>query len=369
MNELHPRIISGATSVWLDTLRLGAALTVTFGHATDMWLPQTAVAGTQHAPPPHVAVVVFFVLSGYVIAHTTTSNNRGPRYYAQARLSRLYSVVLPALIISAAIELVVNWVAPALAAEFTRGTSWPRYLLGSSFLNEVWFLSAGPPINIPIWSLSFEFWYYAIFGLWFYRRPGRAGLLAPIAACLIAGPKILLMMPIWLAGVIAYRIPRPQLPPLRAWLWVGSLLLTAGITAALLPALPFDIGQRPLFFAGQFMTDWVVGLFVAGSLWLLPTSAAPVPAAGWVSRIRQAADLTFPIYVLHYPLLILWRGLWGKRLHDESQMLLALTSVLVVATLLGLLLERQRPAWVRLFKWLLRPRQQQAQQPPTERAA
>jgi hypothetical protein len=37
-------------------------------------------------------------------------------------------------------------------------------------------------------------------------------------------------------------------------------------------------------------------------------------------------------------------------------MWLALGSVLLVAALLGLVLERQRPAWTQLFKWLLSPR-------------
>ena len=356
MSKLQPRIISGGASILLDSMRLGASLTVVFGHALYMWYPNLMPTRYDSGNAPHAAVVVFFALSGYVIAHTTTSNNRGPRHYAQARLSRLYSILLPALAFTALAEFVLLRLAPELAVEFTRGTSWPRYFITGGFLNELWFQSAAPPINGPLWSLSFEFWYYIIFGLWFYRRSGRAGLLLPIGACLIAGPKIILMLPIWLAGVVAYRLPRPQLRASQAWLLAVAGLLGAAIAVEYLPPFPFGIGDAPLFYAGQFLTDWVVGLFVAGALWILPTPAVPTVSTRLVNWIRLLADLTFPIYVLHQPALILWRAIFGQRLNDPAQLLVALTSVLAVVVVLSLLLERQRPAWTRFFKWLFRPR-------------
>lgn len=356
MNKPVPHILSGKASVLLDSLRLGAALTVVGCHALEMWFPALSAASSIPAIFSHTAVVIFFVLSGYVIAHTTTSNNRGPRHYAQARLSRLYSALVPALLFTAFAEFVAVRLAPELAGTLTRGTSWPRYFIVGGFLNEIWFFSAAPPINVPLWSLSFEFWYYAIFGFWFYRRAGWTGLLLPIAACLVAGPKILLMLPIWLAGVAAYRLPRLHLSTSWAWALVAAALIAALIIATCLPPVPFEIGQHPLFFAGQFLSDWLVGSFVAFALWILPTQMQPSLPAQWISKFRQVADLTFPIYVLHNPLLILWRVVFHPHSNSVAQMTLALGSVLLMAGVLGLLLERQRPAWVRFFKWLLRPR-------------
>jgi peptidoglycan/LPS O-acetylase OafA/YrhL len=137
MNKLQPRIIAGGASLFLDAVRLGAALTVLYGHSRDMWFPGLATASDEPGNTSHAAVAVFFALSGFVITHTTTSNNIGPRHYAQARLSRLYSVLLPALVLTALVELAVVHLAPVLLAEYSRRAAWPRYLMGGSFLNEI----------------------------------------------------------------------------------------------------------------------------------------------------------------------------------------------------------------------------------------
>lgn len=353
MSSPKPRIISGGASVLLDSLRLAASLTVLVAHAHGMWFPTLIHNRNQPGDTAHAAVVVFFVLSGYVIAHTTSGTNRGPLHYAQARLSRLYSVLLPALVITALTEVILAKVSPVLSTEFTRGLSWPRYLITGGFLHEIWFLSAAPPVNGPLWSLGFEFWYYTIFGLWFYRKPQAKGLLLPLAACLIAGPKILVMMPLWLAGVLAYHIPRPKLKLSHAWWLVAGGLVAAMWAVFYVPPLPKGIGYAPLYFASQFITDWITGIFIASALWALPTSASAQGSAEWVGVFRQVADLTFPIYVLHNPLLILWRGIFGQHLYNTTQLVQALLTVLVIAAIMGVVLEKQRPAWVRLFGWVL----------------
>ena len=355
MSELKTRVIAGSSSVLLDSLRLGAALIVVYRHALTMWFPSSASVNSEPGNPSHASVVVFFVLSGFVIAHTTTGNDRGPLQYAQARLSRLCSIVLPALLITALIEFLVVRINPSVAAEFVRAPSWPRYLITAGFLNEIWFKSMAPPINGPLWSLSFEFWYYTIFGLWFYRAHSRIGLLLPIAACLIAGPKILLMLPIWLAGVVAYRIPRPGIKPSLAWILIGSALFTAGMAVAYLPPFPTGIGYAPLFFASQFLTDWVVGVFIALALWLLPVPKPNPQSAKWVGWLRRLADLTFPIYVLHNPLLALWQAVVEKKQNDVGQLIQVLLFALITSAILGIILEKQRPIWTKLFKWLLQP--------------
>lgn len=336
----------------LDMLRLGAALTVLFAHAQDMWLPSTTHDATRPGEAAHSAIVVFFVLSGFVIAYTTNVRRRGLGEFMQARWSRLCSMVIPALLLTAVVELAVRAQGdPGLMAEYVRGAFGPRYAVTGLFLNETWFFSAAPPANGALWSLSFEFWYYMIFGLWFCTGRGWRSWLLALAACLVAGPKILLMMPIWLMGCAAYLLPRPAVKPPLQWAGVALALAAAAIVVAWVPPWPYPIGTAPFFFANEFATDTAAGLCVAVALWLLPSGRPAVPG-GVVDRFRALADLTFPIYVLHFPLLILWRVLFGLRVEDHGQYVLALGSVLVVAAILGLALERQRPRWSRAFAWL-----------------
>lgn len=353
MLNIKPRIIIGSSSVFLDTLRIGAALTVLYIHAFDRWFPALAHPQNQPGEPSHAAVIIFFVLSGYVIAHTTISKNRGGVMYAQARLSRLTSIVIPALLITILIALIIHQVDPKLLATYSRGHEWVRYIASGLFMNELWFFSAAPPLNGSLWSLSFEFWYYTIFGLWFFRKGGWKSFLLPVAAILIAGPKIVLMMPVWLAGYLAYILPRPSIKTATAWFFVLVGMFAAWLAVAYVPFIPYRIGYKPLYYANQFVTDWIVGIIIAATLWILPTGNELSTEHPFTNVFRKAADLTFPLYVLHFPLLVLWRALFGYQAYNKVQLWEALASVLVTASLLGVLLEMQRPVWTRFFKRLL----------------
>ena len=347
--HVRTRSIGGSASLMLDVLRLGAALTVLFAHAQDMWLPSTIHDATHPGEAAHSAIVVFFVLSGFVIACTTSTRRRGLGEFLQARWSRLWSMVIPALVLTAVAEFAVRAQGdPALMAEYVRGAFGPRYAVTALFLNETWFFSAAPPANGALWSLSFEFWYYMIFGLWFCTGRGWRSWLLALVACLVAGPKILLMMPIWLMGCAAFLLPRPALKAPLSWAGVALALGAAAAVVAKVPPWPWPIGTPPFFFANEFATDTAAGLCVAVALWLLPSGRPTVPG-GLIDRFRALADLTFPIYVLHFPLLILWHVCFGLNAEDRGQYRVALATVLVVAALLGLVLERQRPRWRRTF--------------------
>ena len=120
-----------------------------------------------------------------------------------------------------------------------------------------------------------------------------------------------------------------------------------------LPPFPFSIGFPPLFFACQFLTDWVTGIFLAVALWILPSDTSFDIRASWIGKFRQVADLTFPIYVLHNPLLILWRGTFEHHFNGAANLAVALVTVLLITAAIGIGLEKQRIVWVKFFKWLL----------------
>ncbi len=345
-----PRSIDGSASVLLDSLRLGAALTVVCSHAQDMWFPSSIHPPTRPGAAAHAAVVVFFVLSGFVIAYTTQARNRGLADYLQARLARLCSMVIPALLLTAVVEAAMRFQGhPDLLAGYARGAFLPRYLVTGTFMNELWFFSAAPPANIALWSLGFESWYYLIFGLWFCTGRGRKSWILALMACLVAGPKIVLMMPIWLMGCAAYGLPRPALPPAVGWVAVGLALVATVVVVLTVHPFPLPIGTAPFWFANQFVTDWAAGFWVAVALWLLPSGGATgrawPGATPLVQRFRWLADLTFPIYVMHFPLLLLWRVAFGTHHDDVAQYATAVAFALAVSGIFGVWLEGQRWRW------------------------
>ena len=197
--------MTNALSFYLDGLRFGAAFTVFLAHYSVQ-----RISGGFFWPSfayGHTAVLVFFVLSGFVIAWVTETRERSLGEYVLSRAARLYSVIIPAFIITAVVNHLGEAVDPQLYAEVRSGvTSHPvlDYALSAVFLGQSWTLDLLPGSNVPFWSLDYEVWYYVIFAVGVFLH-GRYRIAALGAAALLAGPKILVLLPVWLMGVAAWR--------------------------------------------------------------------------------------------------------------------------------------------------------------------
>jgi len=204
---------------YLDGLRGLAALIVFLTHVRGEFFVQwTDLDAVSHGPLNYAlfvltrlgreAVIVFFVLSGYLVGGQALNALRKCRFsasgYFTARLSRLYAVVVPALLLTS--------IADYLAGTWTVARDGaPVFGLNLLFLQQIFGDSYGS--NGPLWSLAYEGWFYALFGLALTvcarRQEDRAAL--PAALLLVAAvallwarcPLILWMFPLWLAGVLA----------------------------------------------------------------------------------------------------------------------------------------------------------------------
>ena len=80
--------MSRRESIYLDLVRSLAALAVVLDHAAGLFrLPCYPFWG-------HQSVMVFFVLSGYVICYVADTRETTPRAFVVARLARLWSVLV-----------------------------------------------------------------------------------------------------------------------------------------------------------------------------------------------------------------------------------------------------------------------------------
>ena len=95
--------MAGPVSLLLDFLRLAAAILVLYSHALVFWYPASVGSMPLVA---HAAVIVFFVLSGYVIAFVSSRREVSAEAYAVARLARIASVGVPALLLTALLQLI-----------------------------------------------------------------------------------------------------------------------------------------------------------------------------------------------------------------------------------------------------------------------
>jgi peptidoglycan/LPS O-acetylase OafA/YrhL len=309
----------------LDIVRFGAALLVFFHHAAiskfGSGLPYRLIL-TDREP-----VILFFVLSGFVIAYSAETKDRTPGNYALNRLARLYSVVLPALVATALLDAAGSQLAPALYADHWTdpatvaniGRPLGLQLIATGlFLNEVWWWDVWPGVDSPFWSLGYEAVYYLNYALAIWG--GRYRWLWVGLAALAAGPKILLLMPLWLLGVATYRAVKADRIG-RA----SGYFMTAGSVAAyvlflvlggrtMLNQLVRQIGGPDttllLSNSQEFLSNYVTGLLFAALL--LGLAAVARDFATSLQRlqkpIRALAGLTFTLYLFHYPLVYFLRA-------------------------------------------------------------
>lgn len=336
-------------SIYLDLVRSLAALDVVFGHACELYdLPLAGRWG-------HHAVMVFFVLSGYVIAHVAETREKDLRTFLIARLARLWSVLVPALVLTLVCDILVRQFGQDLRGLATVPTDHAFIRIGAilTFLSESW-VSIQPFSNGAAWSLCLEFWYYVTFGLWTFMRPGWARIGLASTAALLSGHKGLLLSPVWLMGVALQRVPGLRRHP--AWvdgaLWSISLLLIGWIAIGRVydPAIDaMHAAVDPWIFkqlaqARVFWLDWGLGLLVVVHLLAARRVAQWLPMERIAAPARWCAGVSFAIYLFHSPLLHLTAAFL-----PTTQGWLAIGVTLAVIAVLGPPAERSKTLWRR---WL-----------------
>ena len=355
--------LTPALSAYLDFLRFFAAFAVLLGHlkqdgfALD-WMPLAHLS--------HEAVTVFFLMSGYIITSSTRARpDAGWREYAVARVSRIYSVALPAVLFSLLVSEAVGRWAPEVAAQIAsyRAFAWVDVVGSLLFWNESWSSETQVSLNAPYWSLCYEVWYYVLFGLWFFvRGPWRWPLVA--LAALVAGPAILALFPIWMLGAwLALnpdRLPRPGAVagPL-VWLLAPTLiwlLSESGVEHVIKDALHENVpGFWRLEASQRLITDHLIGLLLAAHLW----AWGGLPQ--WLQQMWQRragfwaawAGFSFTLYLFHRPLTyVAGKGL-GAAADNVALSIAAALLGLLVCWLFAFGTERQLPRWLRAVRrWL-----------------
>ena len=359
-------------SIYLDLLRVLAALQVALYHLG--WLERTGLGQHWWNTWGHEAVVIFFVLSGFVIRHAVEVKDRDLAAFVASRMSRLYSVAIPAL----ALTLICDAIGYSLAPDLYRGAG-----IGGSFglyvtklaisllmLNESWW-SVGFFTNTPYWSICYEIWYYLLFAAYIFTA-GRKRWVLLVALTLAAGPAILVMFPIWLMGVYAYTWRRGTSWP--RWLVWAAFLQPVGVFTC---HVVFDLPQVGLALLGPSLVShlhW--SSFVLSDTLLGLSFAVHLVAAkqlhdrllrvlrGVAGTVRAAAARSFTLYLIHMPLMVVLTAVTAAWSPMPQPWLVALGTV-AIPLLLAPLIENQRH---RLRPWLARV-WAQATPPPLDKVA
>jgi len=364
--------------LWFDLIRGLSAFAVCAGHLRAAVFQDY----THHGGSPlwqafyfatglgHQAVMVFFVLSGFFVGGSVLK--KGPAFdwsdYAVTRLTRLWTVLLPALAVTAATDLVTHTVNPqaiagGFAAIWHSGPGPGEFALDlKTWLANVCFLQTiTSPVfgtNGPLWSLANEFWYYLMFPLgaiaigWCGRVQGVRRLLPAALAlgCLAwlpAGMSESYL--IWLFGVAVWFVAT------RRWIGRGAPAIAWAGLALFLAALVAS--KRPGLSGPHVPIDFLIGagfaVLAAGLASLPGRHAWPRPVAAMASGL---SEFSYSLYLVHFPIVMLiGAGVYRDRPLAPGAVALAeyagwLALLLAVGAGFWWLFERRTPD-VRRYVW------------------
>lgn len=317
----------------------------------------------------HQAVMVFFVLSGYFVGGGVL--RAGTRFlwgnYLVSRLSRLWMVLIPALLITWGIGKVLDIYAPAvlLGANYDLWHSGPKPgeysdSLGTFLANVLFLQTITSPVfgtNGPLWSLANEFWYYMMFPLLaiVMGRVGAAGYFSRAIAFAIMlaiawwlPREILDGFMIWMMGVAVY-VLQPRMQSLDAITARMASLVALVLFVLSLGYSKSDAWMRTL----SVEPDFVVGM--AFSLLCLSLTYRPFPEMRWprIAHLSRAlSEISYSFYLSHFPIVILIASLVydSRKLNPDGMAMAQFFGWVIVLLGFGALLWRlceSRTPWAR----------------------
>lgn len=338
-------------SLYLDLVRFLASCMVVLYHSN---LRSLSVEKLPLSDYGHAAVIIFFVLSGYVIAYITETKENTPKAYFASRLSRIYSLALPAVLLTPLLDALGETLQPAFYDGATTHDLWAVRVVSSLlFANESWFVSIMSFSNVPYWSLCYEMSYYMLFAMYFFLR-GRQRIWLIGFTCLLLGPKILMLAPIWCLGALLHYRRFPHLGEAAGWaLFLGSVVLfclfqSLQLTEYFSQVFRGWVGDHwhkqftfSKFFLGDYLLAAIIFMNFVGFRRIAPRFRGLFVRIG--PAVRVLSGYTFSIYIFHQPLLQFFAALIdGDPAAGYGFYLQVLTCVALAIWVLGSITEQRR---------------------------
>ena len=350
--------IDTRTSTVLDVIRWVAALAVVLTHLNDqLFLSLQETPAESHtlafmawkfiSASGNEAVIVFFVISGYLVggaalAEFLKNGDLQLSRYLLRRGARLYTVLIPALVIGAALDIIGSQLSggSSVYASTLHHLSVTGFLGNLVFMQTLFVETFGS--NDALWSLTYEFFYYLVCGLFLYALSKNRSPLQRGALLLLLGgiawlifPKILLFGTLWLLGMAIRVMPLRRTLPLP--IAIGQFLV-------ILVAIR-------LFFEwewhAQLLAHYAVSALAALSFAVLVASLQARPmhdSHAMPALVRHpfnkfAADFSYTLYATHFPFIMFVIAAsetlfgWGWHVSYSGGGELGLALLLVMATM------------------------------------
>lgn len=298
--------------VALDVLRAFAAIYVAVFHVIGESM--TGVAGFFLSFGQE-AVMLFFLLSGFVIHANERNRLHQPLRFYGRRIRRIYPAMLGAMGVAA----LLFWADGTLAERFSmHDLTFTLLGMQDSSVMKPGVISNSFLHNYPLWSLSYELWFYLLYPavMWAWvRAPKLTNHMVGLASCVcyvlyVLAPNHFTLVTsyfvLWWCGAMAAEAYGRGDFTLRG---IGSpLWWLAGLVAISLVVV-WQVG--PTGAAWQYPVLMLRHFGVGLLLLILAYTVVGRMAASWVSSWTKPASylasISYGIYVFHMPLLVDWK--------------------------------------------------------------
>lgn len=311
---------------WLDWIRFLASFLVVIAHTRySHFAPYAQLEVPGKGPVmdalfllpafANEAVMIFFVLSGYLVGGRCIERlllgTFDAKSYALDRVTRIWIPLIPAV--------VLTWIAELICGDPPAIRNGLENLLA---LQE--FVAKPMTHNAPLWTLSYEIWFYVLafgVGLVITGKKPAVKTFAMLLTCVGMATFIRLNslnLFIWMMGALAYLVPGRK----GAW-WQLAIGLGAIFGGTVLSALATELstfapGTLPFPVPPRKPSLALLGMGFALSL---PVIVASFPVSGLWSRVERLgtrlAAFSYSLYLTHWPLLYLWSHFEGNQKHER----------------------------------------------------
>lgn len=344
-------------SLLLDFLRGASAFLVVVAHIQQIlinptWMPFSLSERNDIFPFVYsqvgaLGVMIFFVLSGFLITYSIDDNLKKNRYkkfnatkYFKSRLRRLF----PPLLFSQGLVLVAFGLLYFFDANNSTffATGKELYLARSElefnivdYLGSFFFLNTiidgvnSPIVNGPLWSVAQEFWFYVIAGLLvlsFYNRKVLA-VLAVVLVFLVSQGNVFFLygFGVWLFGCLAAVLHMNKFHERKTVVVMAMCFITFFMWGVLvyLNENSFIRGRHKFVFGVAFS---FILLLLLNNRYLMRGATR-----SWlVKKVAGQAGFSYTLYLIHFPLLLLIWVFTNKYVQGDVLLVSSLASVSVV---------------------------------------
>ncbi len=347
-----------ARFVELDALRGLAALLVVLHHLRLLWETdaQPTFRGLRLLlsslnPAGNASVILFFVLSGFVLSLPAISGR--PQSYLTFVIRRVFRIYVPYLAALAAAVAGAYWLHGIITGSAWFHTMWSEPVDWRLVLQHVLFIGAYSTAQFdnPIWSLVHEMRISLIFPLLcavVLRLKSKWAFVVALAMSALAGliqkPPFMVNWPIAVsvhyAGLFVFGITLArERNHLGAWFlrWPGRFI--AVLIGLMLPFLALysldsygssNSIETALPHASNYLRDWVIALCAGGLMIISISSAACKRVLSW-APIHFLGQVSYSLYLWHVIVLLYCVHLLYGKIPLPAILLLVLVLSLAVS--------------------------------------